>query len=608
MDDGEARGSGKRDRVARLTRVVRVLRANPEGLRIEDLAARLGMSKRTVYRDLTALQDELQIATWSDGGVWGVLDEAFMPTLQLTRQEAMAIVLAARLMVRYADKYDPALASTFEKLEGVLPPALAGHVEQTLAILAKAPRDERFSQHVETLTRAWAERRVVTIDYEPARYGPHSAPRTATVRPYLIEPSLQTHALYLIGFDEEKQGLRTFKIERIRSIAMTPRTFDAARSGGDPGRPARGVGHHRGPATHRGRAALRARGRRPGARDDLALQPGDLDRARRLADLARDRRRPRRDPTLDHVVGRRGRGPRAARPARRRSRSTGPRARALRIRGRVVSGHPFDAVNLISDPIHGYVELTKRLTRAESGALGLPDEDAAEDDLIDTAWVQRLRRISQLQSARWVFPTAEHSRFTHGLGVMHEAGLWARSLYPTLRTALRAVDGAEAAIPSEGLVVETLRIAGLLHDVGHGPFAHYFDDHVLAAFAAPADPRRPAGKRLSHEDLSQLIIEHELGDLIREPATRPGRGRAARRPRRRRAHRPAGDRLPRLEAGPRRSGDAALGPLAAAAPVGRLHGRQPRLRPARRLHDGRVRWRRSTWNGCGATRSCPNEA
>ncbi len=187
-----------------------------------------------------------------------------------------------------------------------------------------------------------------------------------------------------------------------------------------------------------------------------------------------------------------------------------------------MSGHPFDAVNLISDPVHGYVELTKRLTRAESGALGLPDENAAEDDLIDTAWVQRLRRISQLQSARWVFPTAEHSRFTHGLGVMHEAGLWARTLYPTLRTALRTVDGVDAVVPSEGLVVETMRIAGLLHDVGHGPFAHYFDDHVLKAFAAPADPRRPAGKRLSHEDLSQLIIEHELGDLIREIRRAPG--------------------------------------------------------------------------------------
>ena len=39
--------------------------------------------------------------------------------------------------------------------------------------------------------------------------------------------------------------------------------------------------------------------------------------------------------------------------------------------------HQFSAVNLISDPIHGYVELTKRLTRIESGAAGLPDEDAA---------------------------------------------------------------------------------------------------------------------------------------------------------------------------------------------------------------------------------------
>ena len=100
--------------------------------------------------------------------------------------------------------------------------------------------------------------------------------------------------------------------------------------------------------------------------------------------------------------------------------------------------HPFAAVNLISDPIHGYVELTKRLTRDESGATGLPDEDIAEEDLLDTAWLQRLRRISQLQSARWVFPTAEHSRFTHGLGVMHEAGLWARSLYPSLRGELLA--------------------------------------------------------------------------------------------------------------------------------------------------------------------------
>jgi HD superfamily phosphohydrolase len=180
---------------------------------------------------------------------------------------------------------------------------------------------------------------------------------------------------------------------------------------------------------------------------------------------------------------------------------------------------PFQAVNLISDPIHGYVELTKRLSGAAATAAGLPLEEAAEEDLLDTVWLQRLRRVSQLQSARWVFPTAEHSRFTHGLGVMHEAGLWARHLYPSLRRTLEA-DGATP--PSEGLVVETLRLAGLLHDVGHGPFAHFFDEHVLYAHPAPADPRRPNGKRLSHEDLSQLIVEHELGDLIRALRRAPG--------------------------------------------------------------------------------------
>src|SRR4026207_2137922 len=93
-----------------------------------------------------------------------------------------------------------------------------------------------------------------------------------------------------------------------------------------------------------------------------------------------------------------------------------------------------------------------------------PAWPVAGEAILDPPWPQRLRRISQLQSARWVFPTAEHSRFTHGLGVMHEAGVWARALLPSLRTVLPALAPGEG-LPSEGLVVETLRVAGLLHDV-----------------------------------------------------------------------------------------------------------------------------------------------
>ena len=190
----------------------------------------------------------------------------------------------------------------------------------------------------------------------------------------------------------------------------------------------------------------------------------------------------------------------------------------------------FAAINLVSDPIHGYLELTKPVTPAEAAALELPDESATEVDLLDSAWLQRLRRISQLQSARWVFPTAEHSRFTHGLGVMHEAGLWAAALHPSLAAAVRSAEPA-ARVPSEGLVVETLRVAGLLHDVGHGPFAHFFDDHVLSAFAAPPDGRRPDAKALTHEDLGQLIVLRELAPTIRAlrraPHAAPDRARFA---------------------------------------------------------------------------------
>ena len=217
---------GKRDRLARMLRVVAVLRGHPEGIRPSEIARRTGVATRTVYRDLRALEEEVGVAVWSEDGRWGVVSQEFLPPLKLTLDEAMAVVLSARLMVRYADKYDPDLAAAFEKLEEVLPRPLAEHVERTLDVLAQHQRDPAFSERVHRLTRAWAERRVVTLDYEPARYVPDATARRAVVRPYLIEPSLQTHALYLIGWDETRDALRTFKVERIRDVALTPRTFE----------------------------------------------------------------------------------------------------------------------------------------------------------------------------------------------------------------------------------------------------------------------------------------------------------------------------------------------------------------------------------------------
>lgn len=147
----------------------------------------------------------------------------------------------------------------------------------------------------------------------------------------------------------------------------------------------------------------------------------------------------------------------------------------------------YDGTALLGDPVHGYISFTTPRTPGEK----------TEKDLIDTAWMQRLRQIYQLQSARWVYPSAEHSRFQHSLGAMHLAGRFARHLYPSLKAA--APD-----CPSANYIEELLRVTALLHDVGHGPFGHFFDDNYLEQFG------------LTHEKLGQHIIRNELADIIRD--------------------------------------------------------------------------------------------
>ena len=86
---------GKRDRLARMLRVVTVLRGHPDGIRPPEIARRVGVATRTVYRDLRALEEEVGVAVWSEDGLWGVVGEEFLPPLKLTLDEAMAVVLSA---------------------------------------------------------------------------------------------------------------------------------------------------------------------------------------------------------------------------------------------------------------------------------------------------------------------------------------------------------------------------------------------------------------------------------------------------------------------------------------------------------------------------------
>ena len=126
--------------------------------------------------------------------------------------------------------------------------------------------------------------------------------------------------------------------------------------------------------------------------------------------------------------------------------------------------------SFVKDPILGYINIT--------------DMDRM---LIDSQPVQRLRRIRQLSLADIVYPGATHTRFEHSLGVMEIASRMAMNL--------------PIEISEEDVFL--VRMAGLLHDVGHGPLSHLFEYHL----------KKYLNK--NHEDMGVWIIEKsELSDII----------------------------------------------------------------------------------------------
>ena len=153
------------------------------------------------------------------------------------------------------------------------------------------------------------------------------------------------------------------------------------------------------------------------------------------------------------------------------------------------------ALGVVRDFVHNYIPFTVPADSSE----------VTEKLVIDSEWVQRLRKIFQLQSCWLVYPCAVHSRFTHALGTMHLAGRMAARLYDDFKSAFP-----NEPIPEKNHVEEIFRLAGLLHDVGHGPFSHLLDDVYTHKYYDK-----------THEDISGRIIEHRLGDLISKIRSSP---------------------------------------------------------------------------------------
>jgi len=118
---------------------------------------------------------------------------------------------------------------------------------------------------------------------------------------------------------------------------------------------------------------------------------------------------------------------------------------------------------IVNDPIYGFISVPRGLFL----------------DVLDHPWVQRLRRISQLGCSHLVYPGAMHTRFHHAMGAFH-----------LMQNALNVLESKGTEITESEK--EGARLAILLHDVGHGPYSHALEGHLV---------------NLSHESISRVLIE-----------------------------------------------------------------------------------------------------
>ncbi|WP_256403785.1 HD domain-containing protein [Halorubrum salinum] len=130
----------------------------------------------------------------------------------------------------------------------------------------------------------------------------------------------------------------------------------------------------------------------------------------------------------------------------------------------------------VKDTVHDHIEI-----------------DGVAADLLDTPAVQRLRHVKQLGTVQLVYPSANHTRFEHSLGVYHLAS--------------RALDH----LGIDGVQADRIEAAAMLHDVGHGPFSHNLE----------ALTHRRTGKY--HDDVDELLATGAVGEVLRDHGLDPER-------------------------------------------------------------------------------------
>jgi predicted DNA-binding transcriptional regulator YafY len=226
---GKGRPAKRYSQAGRVHDVIRLIEAR-HGISASELAEETGVARRTIQRDLDAIQEAGYplISEWQEGEKLYRFLTRFkdVPPISFTLQELMTLsLLRSQLDLLNGTPFEEEMESVFRKINSVLPPRLAAHMERIAQVshpLLQGKRDYRRSAEFLRLIRhALLYQQTITISYRPVGRG---APVDYRVDPYTL--LFQKGGIYLFGFARERQALRTFAVERICGVEAGKERFE----------------------------------------------------------------------------------------------------------------------------------------------------------------------------------------------------------------------------------------------------------------------------------------------------------------------------------------------------------------------------------------------
>jgi proteasome accessory factor B len=218
----------KYSQAGRVHDIIRLIESR-HGITLDDLAQETGVTRRTIHRDLIAIQEAGYplISDWSGTNKLYRFITRFkdVPPISFSLQELMTLsFLRSQLDMLQGTPFHQDMASLFGKVNSALPPRFAAHMERMARVslpLLQGKRDySRNTATMEKLREALIFQYCTDISYQV----PGKPATNYQVDPYSL--LFYKGGLYLLGYAHNRKGLRTFAVERIRSVAVEKRRFE----------------------------------------------------------------------------------------------------------------------------------------------------------------------------------------------------------------------------------------------------------------------------------------------------------------------------------------------------------------------------------------------